>query len=228
MFKCSQHDLEYLLVYFTRFPFFSLRLYVANFNFFHFSLCSEKILVLAELKMALLCREASGAVRVTCKLYLCAKISIPNIFHISGYEIRQNQSRDITEAKPEEIHYGSVNFSEVVQEVASTMGSELVYAYDEEGKQVAVGLLVPGPLEKIDAEDTPSNYPWIAAEEVCPGVEVGVELQSKDVKDENPCTHDDLKKWPKLSGLVKTYKSKKVNRKTLKQMRANLDEIRKE
>ena len=126
--------------------------------------------------------------------------------------------------------YGEDNetFAEAVEKVAKKTGTEVVYAYDDEGEEVTVGLLLDGPFQGFVEDCSNSNLDWIAAEKECPSVEVGVEVESSLVKGENVSAVVDTKKWPHISSLVKMYKSKKPLRKTLKQIKENLDAARKE
>ena len=123
-----------------------------------------------------------------------------------------------------EVAYSNEEFVEAVNNVAASSScSEVVYALDSDGKEVAIGLLVSGPFEEVNGGNSTTNCQWIAAQEECGSGEAVPEIASTPMKQE-PL---DKKPSRKFSSVVKTYKKKNVSKKTLKQLKAQLDAARK-
>ena len=122
-----------------------------------------------------------------------------------------------------------------MENVANSTAGELVYAYDEEGKEVAVGLLISGSFNPIDEGENNPNNPWIAAQEECASNEAGPALTTEMVKTEKADDLDgytDSAKLPgdkkkKQSSVIKTYKSRSNLKKTLRQIRMQIQQKQK-
>ena len=112
------------------------------------------------------------------------------------------------------------DFVEAVNNVAaSSSSSEVVYAFDSEGNEVAIGLLVSGPFEEVSPNHSSGNCQWIAAEEECGSAEVVAEKPVPLVKEEMIAKE----RSTKPASVVRTCQKKNFSKKTLKQLKAQLD-----
>ena len=130
-------------------------------------------------------------------------------------------------------HPETMNFVEVMQNASAASSSDIVYAVDENGNQVAVGLLIPTGFQQVSAED---NSPLVAAEEECHSSQEGVALAGKVIKEEKAeigltdeaSTESDRNQREKNLGLIKTYKRRSTSKKTLRDMKAQMEKKVKE
>ena len=124
-------------------------------------------------------------------------------------------------------------FLELVQNATTNQPGEIVYALDEAGNQVAVGLLIPGAFQEVSAVEGSGNSDYIAAEEECASTNVAVAVSGQVVKNENS---DVISYQPNLEeicqeknrSVIKTYKPRKNSKKTLKQIRLQIEKQHKE
>ena len=117
------------------------------------------------------------------------------------------------------------NFISEVQNACNSERGEIVCAYDDNGNQVAVGLLLLGPFQEINHADNVESSEWIAAEEECMMNEVSTSLSPPVVKEENQditdtFVCDDSSK--KSSLVIKTYKRRNNSKKTLRQIKMEM------
>ena len=133
-------------------------------------------------------------------------------------------------------------FGEALEKVAAnSSSSKMVYAYDNAGNQVALGLIVDGSFDdyesgisrcpKINEEyfAIPENeINWVGANEECVVTcgDQGQFVKNELPEDSSPDTLSGSTKKQQL-GVVKIYKSRKTSRKTLNEIKRNLQAERK-
>ena len=132
----------------------------------------------------------------------------------------------------------NLNTAELFENTAKSYNSEVIYAYDDDGKQLAIGLVLDGPLDKEKIVETDENgdvqYPtensdvmhpkmdWVAAEEVCTSTQVENTATNIGLKEEADVKVGKVKR----SEMVKVYKRKQGNKKTVKTLKMQLEAVR--
>ena len=125
---------------------------------------------------------------------------------------------------------------ETFQSAATSSGSDLVYAVDENGQQIALGIVFDGPFEP-QAISSPREASWLGGEEVCvtserPEVneDYNINCEVKEEKEDSAeIKAEDFrsKNENSLSEAVKVYKIGPKSKKTLSQMKNFIEMKRK-
>ena len=127
------------------------------------------------------------------------------------------------------------------QNAAASSNSEVVHAYDSDGNEVAIGLVMEGPFdtnhsavtENSQYVQTNENFNvivehemnWIAAEEECTSSKLEVEENGNIQELEAFEPKETVVKKEKTS-VIKVYKRKGAQNKTLKTLKMKLEEAR--
>ena len=135
-----------------------------------------------------------------------------NKININGLENDEN----VENSDQNQSYAGCSDFTQVLSNVAMPGNSEIVYAFDKDGKQVAVGLIVDGKFNEDDVCGDNGNIEWVGAQEECVDTAC-VDLDQVKYESVNECPEKIT--GEKTSSVVKIYKSRKHSRKTLKEVK---------